>query len=87
MRSFIRFPFRETSVAGWKAAYRRVSQAAMVGKTKIVISQVNHNVVYIRIPMCVSGRNRMRPEPSLWSEVIEATHAPFIIKNEAQHET
>ena len=59
------------------------AHAAMAGKTKIVISQVNNAFVHIPIPMCVSERNRIDPESSLWRDVIEATHQPLIMKNEA----
>ncbi|MFP4114001.1 MAG: ATP-dependent 6-phosphofructokinase [Spirochaetota bacterium] len=57
------------------------AHAAMAGKTRIVISQVNNVFVHIPIPMCVSERNRVDPESSLWRDVIEATHQPLIMKN------
>ena len=59
------------------------AHAAMAGKTKIVISEVNNTFVHIPVPMCVSERNRIDPESSLWRDVIEATHQPLIMKNEA----
>jgi 6-phosphofructokinase 1 len=55
--------------------------AAMAGKTKIVISQVNNVFVHIPIEMTVSERNYIDPESSLWRDVIEATHQPLIMKN------
>jgi 6-phosphofructokinase 1 len=57
------------------------AHAAMTGKTRIVISQVNNVFVHIPTPMCVSERNRVDPESSLWRDVIEATHQPLIMKN------
>jgi 6-phosphofructokinase 1 len=59
------------------------AHAAMAGKTRIVISEVNNVFVHIPIPMCVSERNRIDPESSLWRDVIEATHQPLIMKTDA----
>ncbi len=56
--------------------------AAMAGKTRIVISQVNNYFVHIPIKMTVSERNLIDPESSLWRDVIEATHQPLVMKNE-----
>ncbi len=58
------------------------AHAAMAGKTKIVISQVNNVFVHIPISMTVRERNRIDPESSLWRDVIEATHQPLIMKND-----
>lgn len=55
--------------------------AAMSGRTKIVISQVNNFFVHIPISMTVSERNRIDPESSLWRDVIEATHQPLVMKS------
>ena len=57
------------------------AHAAMAGKTRIVISQVNNTFVHIPIRMTVSERNNVDPESSLWRDVIEATHQPLIMKN------
>ncbi len=57
------------------------AHAAMAGKTRIVISQVNNVFVHIPISMTVRERNRIDPESSLWRDVIEATHQPLIMKN------
>ena len=55
------------------------AHAAMAGKTKIVISQVNNYFVHVPISMVVSKRNRVDPESSLWRDVIEATHQPLVM--------
>jgi 6-phosphofructokinase 1 len=55
--------------------------AAMAGKTRIVISQVNNYFVHIPIETTVSERNVIDPESSLWRDVIEATHQPLIMQN------
>ncbi|MFP4377148.1 MAG: ATP-dependent 6-phosphofructokinase [Spirochaetales bacterium] len=59
------------------------AHAAMAGRTRIVISQVNGVFVHIPIDMAVSERNKIDPESSLWRDVIEATHQPLIMKNGA----
>jgi 6-phosphofructokinase 1 len=55
--------------------------AAMAGKTKILVSQVNNNFVHIPMKVAVSSRNRVDPESSLWRDVLEATKQPLQIKN------
>jgi 6-phosphofructokinase 1 len=55
------------------------AHAAMAGKTRIVISQVNNYFVHVPIRMVVSKRNRVDPESSLWRDVIEATHQPLVM--------
>ncbi len=55
------------------------AHAAMAGKTRIVISQVNNYFVHVPIHMVVSKRNRVDPESSLWRDVIEATHQPLVM--------
>ena len=57
------------------------AHAAMAGKTRIVISEVNNVFVHLPIDMAVSERNRIDPESSLWRDVIEATHQPIVMKN------
>jgi len=57
------------------------AHAAMAGKTKIVISQVNNIFVHVPIRMVVSTRNKIDPESSLWRDVIEATHQPLQMTN------
>ena len=57
------------------------AHAAMAGKTKIVISQVNNVFVHVPIRMVVSKRNRVDPESSLWRDIIEATHQPLVMTN------
>lgn len=58
------------------------AHAAMAGKTRIVISQVNNYFVHVPIRMVVSKRNRVDPESSLWRDVIEATHQPLVMTGE-----
>ena len=59
------------------------AHAAMAGKTRIVISQVNNVFVHIPIAITVRERHQIDPESSLWRDVIEATHQPLIMKNPA----
>ncbi|MBT3274139.1 MAG: ATP-dependent 6-phosphofructokinase [Spirochaetales bacterium] len=58
------------------------AHAAMSGKTKVVISQVNNFFVHVPIGMVVSSRRKIDPESSLWRDVIEATHQPMRMTNE-----
>lgn len=55
--------------------------AAMAGKTKILISQVNNTFVHLPIQVAVSVRNRVDPESSLWRDVLEATNQPTLMRN------
>ncbi|HCT85221.1 MAG TPA: ATP-dependent 6-phosphofructokinase [Candidatus Margulisbacteria bacterium] len=55
--------------------------AAMAGKTKILISQVNNCFVHIPIKLAVLQRNYVNPESSLWRDVLEATRQPILMKN------
>ena len=55
--------------------------AAMAGKTRILISQVNNYFVHVPIEMAVSRRNRVDPESSVWRDVIEATRQPLLMVN------
>jgi len=57
--------------------------AAMAGKTKILISQINNTFVHLPIPVAVSTRNRVDPESSLWRDVLEATNQPVLMTNGA----
>jgi 6-phosphofructokinase 1 len=58
------------------------AHAAMAGKTRIVISQVNNYFVHVPIGVVVSSRNKIDPESSLWRDVIEATRQPLRMTNE-----
>lgn len=58
------------------------AHAAMTGKTKIVISQVNNVFVHVPIRMVVSETNQVDPESSLWRDVIESTHQPLQMTND-----
>jgi 6-phosphofructokinase 1 len=55
------------------------AHAAMAGKTRILISQVNNHFVHVPTEMAVSRRNRVDPESSLWRDVIESTHQPLLM--------
>jgi 6-phosphofructokinase 1 len=55
--------------------------AAMAGKTRLLISQMNNTFVHLPIQMAVSERNRVNPESSLWRDVIEGTHQPIQMVN------
>jgi len=57
------------------------AHAAMAGKTRIVISQVNNVFVHVPIRMVVSQTNEVDPESSLWRDVIESTHQPLLMTN------
>ena len=57
------------------------AHAAMAGRTKIVISQVNNVFVHVPIRMVVSETNEVDPESSLWRDVIESTHQPLEMIN------
>ena len=55
--------------------------AAMAGKTKLLMSQLNDHFVHVPIEMAVSRRNSVDPESSLWTSVLEATRQPESMKN------
>lgn len=55
--------------------------AAMAGKTKILISLWSNKFVHLPIQMAVSGRNRVKPDGSLWRDVLEATRQPVSMRN------
>lgn len=57
--------------------------AAMAGKTKILISQVNNTFVHLPIRLAVSERSYVDPESSLWRDVLEETKQPVLMKNPA----
>ena len=56
--------------------------AAMAGKTKVLMSQINDHFVHIPMKMAVSRRNYIDPESSLWTTVLEATRQPESMKND-----
>jgi len=55
--------------------------AAMSGRTKMLVSHVNDNYVHIPTELAISERNRIKPESSLWRDVLEATGQPDPMKN------
>ncbi|MCL2182593.1 MAG: ATP-dependent 6-phosphofructokinase [Chitinispirillia bacterium] len=55
--------------------------AAMAGKTKMLISQVNDTFVHIPTELATSKRNCIDPQGALWRIVIEATGQPYIMRN------
>ncbi len=55
--------------------------AAMAGKTKLLMSQLNDHFVHVPMEMAVSRRNSVDPESSLWTTVLEATRQPESMKN------
>lgn len=55
--------------------------AAMSGKTKMLVSLVNDFYVHIPTELAISERNRIKPESSLWRDVLEATGQPNLMKN------
>ena len=57
------------------------AHAAMTGKTRLVISQLNNVFVHVPTDMTVRERNKIDPESSLWRDVIEATHQPLLMTN------
>ncbi|MBI9104556.1 MAG: ATP-dependent 6-phosphofructokinase [Spirochaetales bacterium] len=56
--------------------------AAMAGKTKVLMSQLNDHFVHVPMKMAVSRRNSIDPESSLWTTVLEATRQPEHMKND-----
>lgn len=55
--------------------------AAMAGKTKVLVSQINNTFVHLPISVAVSKRNMIDPESSLWRDVLEATNQPVQMVN------
>ncbi|MDR1931990.1 MAG: ATP-dependent 6-phosphofructokinase [Spirochaetales bacterium] len=55
--------------------------AAMAGKTKVLIGQVNNTFVHIPMKVAVSFRNKVDPESPMWRDVLEATNQPILMRN------
>jgi 6-phosphofructokinase 1 len=55
--------------------------AAMAGKTKILIGQVNNTFVHIPMKIAVSFRKKVDPESAMWRDVLEATNQPILMRN------
>jgi len=55
--------------------------AAMSGRTKMLVSNVNDTFVHIPTELAVSRRNCIDPESDLWRDVLEATGQPPLMIN------
>jgi 6-phosphofructokinase 1 len=55
--------------------------AAMAGKTKVLIGQINNTFVYIPMKEAVAFRSKIDPESALWRDVLEATNQPKLMRN------
>jgi len=55
--------------------------AAMAGKTKVLIGLVNNEFVHLPTQVAVSRRRHVDPEGSLWRDTLEATHQPILMVN------
>jgi len=55
--------------------------AAMSGRTKMLVSNVNDTFVHIPTELAVAKRNCIDPESDLWRDVIEATGMPHLMIN------
>lgn len=55
--------------------------AAMAGKTKVLVSEVNNRFVHVPISAAVASRNHVDLEGPLWRDVLENTRQPFSMKN------
>lgn len=58
--------------------------AAMAGKTKIIIGLVHNKYVHLPINLVVAKRNRIKPEESLWRDVLESTGQPLLMVNDRE---
>lgn len=56
--------------------------AAMAGKTKIIIGLVHNKYVHLPTNLVVAARNRIKPEESLWRDVLESTGQPILMVND-----
>ncbi len=55
--------------------------AAMSGKTELLIGLMHGEYVHIPIRLAVSRRNQIKPDGSLWRDVIDATGQPVLMTN------
>ncbi len=55
--------------------------AAMAGKTELLISLVNNNIVHVPIRMAVSKKNCIEPDNELWRDVVTTTGQPRLMIN------
>ncbi|MFH1370328.1 MAG: ATP-dependent 6-phosphofructokinase [Planctomycetota bacterium] len=55
--------------------------AAMSGRTELLIGLMHDEYVHIPIRLAVSRRNQIKPDGSLWRDVIDATGQPVLMTN------
>ena len=55
--------------------------AAMAGKTKVLIGQINNTFVHVPMKVAVAFRKKIDPESPMWRDVLEATTQPLLMKN------
>jgi 6-phosphofructokinase 1 len=55
--------------------------AAMAGKTRILVGQVNGEFVHLPIATATSSRNHVDPSGALWRDAVDATQQPLTMKN------
>ena len=58
--------------------------AAMAGRTKMLIGLVHNKYVHIPIELVVAARNKIKPEESLWRDVLESTGQPILMVNDPE---
>ncbi len=58
------------------------AHAAMAGKTKCLIGLINNEFVHLPMKAAVSKRSCVDPEGNLWRDTLDATHQPFLMKND-----
>ena len=59
------------------------AHAGMAGKTEVLISLVNNTFVHLPIEAAVARKNYVDPEGPLWRDVLEVTHQPVRMMNDA----
>ncbi|MCL1818224.1 MAG: ATP-dependent 6-phosphofructokinase [Spirochaetaceae bacterium] len=55
--------------------------AAMAGKTKVLIGQINNTFVHVPTKVAVAFRKKIDPESPMWRDVLEATNQPILMRN------
>jgi 6-phosphofructokinase 1 len=59
------------------------AHAAMAGKTKLIIGLVNNEFVHLPTKVVISKRSHVDPEGALWRDILDATHQPVLMLNNA----
>ncbi|MBU1862257.1 MAG: ATP-dependent 6-phosphofructokinase, partial [Candidatus Omnitrophica bacterium] len=54
--------------------------AAMTGKTDILIGYWHNQFTHVPLPLAISKRKQISPEGELWREVLTATGQPISLK-------